>query len=232
MRIKLLDRAAKFLPKKLRQYYTRWTNADMETIRNLLWNPDAIIEFWMDGFNDKGLDKAFMHIVALYDRVLHKDPNWHYFYEGHYSLIRCSFKYQDRVEQYLGRNKIDYRIPIRNWTEGTYVTVKYIDIYKEIFHNISVLIIKMYKDKNGDFLFQAADRVIHPFLNHGFYLAKMAGLLDVYKSDLDAEYYEADYMGKLAVGRAYHIGRIYGQRETHNYYSDYFARIKEKEDDI
>ncbi len=110
----------------------------------IIFNRNEIVEFKLDKFNDSGMDTAFGRIVYIYDTILHKDPLWHYFYEGHYSLIRCSRKYMHKVEKNLIKNGIDYRDPIV-WEEGLYVTKKYQHIYQHIFHYTSVLAIELYK---------------------------------------------------------------------------------------
>ena len=171
----------KVLPKEVRQFLVhKELITEMDNVRDLMWSDNTIVEFWMDGFNDDGLDKAFEHIVKIYDRILCEDEQWHYFYEDHYSLIRCSYKFSSRVKKYLEENYICYR-PITNWNEQTYMTSEYKSIYTTLFHNFSVLIIEMYKKGDGNQLYFAADRIIHPFFNHAIYLAEVDGQLDPYR---------------------------------------------------
>lgn len=212
-----INKLASFLPLKLKHLYVKVFDIDMEHRKDVFWSGDEVMQFRLDGFNDDGLDKAFLRIVDIYDKILYKDPNWHYFYEGDHSLIRCSFKYVDLVETYLKKNGISY-VPPDHWEEGTYTTVMYKDIYKHIFHSISVLMIQMYKNDDGRNLLEAGDRVIHPFFNHGFYLAKMAGMLDKYKTVIDAEHYEADMMMTLARDRTSYIGYRRGVQKAVDYY--------------
>lgn len=167
-----------------------------------------IVEFWMDGFNED-VNIAFGHIRTIYDKILHKDPLWHYFYEGYYSLIRCSKKYEKDIESYLREHNINHRQPTI-WKEGLYVTKKYQHIYKHIFHYTSVLAIEMYKSGDETYYLSAADRIIHPFFNQSLYPAKVSKLCN---DRVNFQYWEAELMGELAIGRAYHIGRVVGQKE-------------------
>ncbi len=199
---------------KVRRLWANITRADTTKRQKLLWDENEIIEFWMEGFNDDGLDKAFVHIVKIYDQVLHKDPQWHYFYEDHYSLIRCSMKYRDKVKKYLDDNNITYKWPVSNWTESMYITNEYQHIYKNIFHSFSTLVIEMFKNEDENKLYEAADRICHPFFNHAMYLADISGKLDIYKDDdsCNTMMWEADQMSQLTTYRASYIGQIKGYK--------------------
>ena len=119
---RLLRLGNKVLPKEIKRLLVhKDVVSGVENVRNLLWDDDAIIEFWMDGFNDEGLRYAFACIVELYDQILHEDEQWHYFYEDHYSLIRCSYKFARKVEKWLDKNDISHR-PMTGWSEHVYVT--------------------------------------------------------------------------------------------------------------
>ena len=186
---------------------------------------DGIIEFWLPGFDNGGMDVAFSHILEIYNSILYKDPLWHYFYEGDYSLIRCSKKYIKNVEDCLVEHGIKFRTPTI-WKEGLYVTKKYQHIYKHIFHHTSVLAIELYKNEDFTSYLAAGDRIIHPFLNQSLYPAKAAGLCEsLENSNIDFQYWEAERMSELATGRAYHIGRIVGQKEIIDFHIE-----KEKEE--
>lgn len=198
----------------VKKKYAEIRKLDVEGYQKLFWKKDNIVEFWMEGFNDNGLDEAFLHIVEIYDKILHKDPQWHYFYEGHYSLIRCSYKYCYDVKKYMDDNSIEYKWPIQNWKENTHMTHEYQHIYRDIFHSFSTLIIEMFKNEDGDKLYLAADRVCHPFFNHAMYLADISGKLDMYKdsSNINIMMWEADQMSQLTIYRAHHIGQIDGHK--------------------
>jgi len=191
----------------LKYRYADWKDLDVESRQKLIWPKNCVIEFWMDGFNDDGLDKAFKHIVAIYDKVLYKDPQWHYFYEDTYSLIRCSYKHCYEVKRYLDEHGIKYKWPVGPWKETLNSTKIFQETFKEMFHSFSVLVIEMFKKDCGCLLYESADRVCHCFHNHAMYLASAEGELDEYEN-IDPMAWEAMQMAKLTALRAYHIGGI------------------------
>ena len=226
---RLLRLGNKLLPKKVKQLLVKHNIInDVENVRSLVWDDTQILEFWLTGFNDEGLDVAFSHLYKIYKTILHEDPQWHYFYEGHYSLIRCSYQYYEKVAKYLNDHDINYKYPGQFWTENTYMTREYMHIYKELFHYFSILVMEMYENGDGNHLFLAADRIIHPFFNHALYLAEMDGQLDYYKEmGLIVDNWEVDKMAYLASGRAYHAGKIAGQKEL----QAYWAKIRKEQED-
>lgn len=154
---------------------------------------------------------------------MREDPQWHYFYEDHYSLIRCSYKYCYRVKKYLDDNNIRYEWPIKTWNENTYMTCEYKHIYTELFHLFSTLVMEMYEKDDGIYLYHASDRIIHPFLNHALYLAVISGQTEWYEErGFDVQEWESIKMMDLARGRAHHIGVIVGEKNV-------IKRITERE---
>jgi len=206
-------RINKFLPRAVKHRISNIFKYNSKELRGVYPEGDnTVIEFWLDGFNTN-MNSAVMHLVAIYDQILHKDPNWHYFYEDHYSLIRCSLKYEQDVKKYLDENNIEYKWPTKLWREGCYVTVQYQEDFKVMFHTFSELIIKMIKKDDGDQLYMAGDRAAHCFHVMAMYLAHYSGSLDRFRaSKLDILYWEADQMARLTAGRAYHIGLIAGEK--------------------
>lgn len=189
---------------------------------------NKIVEFWMLWFNSEGMEAAFSHISTIYEEILRKDPLWHYFYEGDYSLIRCSKKYEKAVAKYLRENNITFKKP-KEWKEGLYVTQKYQYIFKHIFHQTSVLALELFKNEDFKFYVSAADRIIHPFFNQSLYPAKTAGLCDhLESSDIDFQYWEVEAMTRLATGRSFHIGKIVGKKEER----DRFTKKEKTEGEV
>lgn len=217
---RLLRIGHKLLPSKLKGVLIKHGIAkSIDEARRFIYKDDDIIEFSLPGFNDNGLIEPFKHITALYDLYLKDDNYWHFIYEGSYSLIRCSYKYAEKVEKYLDKHKINHK-PIEWWNESTYVTTKYNKSFRDIFHMTSVLVIKMAKNKDKDFyISQAADRLVHIFLLQAIYLAEINGDLDRFREiNYDVEYWEAEHMSTLTRFRAYNIGKIDGQRALTNYW--------------
>jgi len=196
---------------KLKVKYAKLCKLDVEGYQKLLWPKDCVIEFWMDGFNGDGLNVAFRNITAIYERVLHKDPQWHYFYENEYSLIRCSYKYCYEVKKCLDDFNIKYKWPIKNWNEDMYITKHYQDLFKQMFHSYSTLLVNMYINDDMDQLDMAADRATHCFFNHALYLASMTGRLDKYKNTgIGVMMWEAEKMTQLGAYRGHYVGRCDG----------------------
>jgi len=197
-------------------------------VKSSFVNRNEVVEFWLDGFNgdgkesEEGMKRAFSHIVKIYDKILHMDPNWHYFYEGGYSLIRCSYKFAQSVIKYFRDNSIKFQFKSK-WTESLYVTHEYQEIFKQMLHTFSVLTIEMYKNGDDRCLIQAADRVCHCYHNHSLYLANAVGKLNNYRKNHESIMkWEADQMAALTAERCYYNGRYQGERDMQ-------ARYKSRE---
>ena len=159
-----------------------------------------LIEFDLLNFNED-LEMAWKRVNALYDKVLYKDKQWHLFYEGKFSTLRCSPKYASTVEQFLKKFNIEYK---KNgvWRDGSDVVRKYQKVFKEMFHSFSELALRL----DEAYLFNAADRVCHSFFNHVFYMAK--DHRDCFDGTSTAMLmWEAEMMARLSVYRAHYIGR-------------------------
>lgn len=209
---RLLRLGQKLLPAKVKKLLVNHEVVkDMDNVRSLVYKDDYVMEFWLQGFNDYGLIKPFKHILNLYDMYLKDDPYWHFIYEGSYTLIRCSFKYAKKVERYLDKHEIQHK-PISWWQEGTHVTTRYKESFRDIFHITSVLTINMAKNGEEDFYInQSADRIVHIFLLQAIYLAEINGDLDRFREvGYGIQYWEAGHMAKLAQFRSYNIGKIDG----------------------
>ena len=101
---------------------------------------------------------------ALYKDILHKDPFWHFFYEGEYSIIRCSGHLTAEVCDYLEENSVVFTEP-SVWMDDSPMVRKFHTIFTVLFHSYSVLAME-YDDEEW---FVTADRVIHCYMNHQWY---------------------------------------------------------------
>lgn len=228
---KLFRLGQKLLPLKAKKLlFKHKVIKGMDDVRSLTYENDDIIEFWIDGFNSNNLIKTFGHIVTLYNMYLKDDPNWHYIYEGDFTLIRCSYKYAKNLEIYFTKHTIEHK-PMSWWQEGTHVTAIYKDTFKEIFHWTSVLAIQMAAKEEEDFYInQAADRIVHVFLLQAIYLAELNGDLDRYrKSTLNIMYWEAEHMANITKYRTYHIGTIAGHNALRDHWDEMRKRKEEEE---
>jgi hypothetical protein len=223
---KLLRLGHKLLPLKVKHLLVRYGIVKgVDDVRKIVCADDEVIEFYLTGFNDNGLEEAFKHIMNIYDMYLKDDPNWHFIYEDSYTLIRCSYKYVKDLEKYFNEHAIEYKSPTF-WKESTYVTTVYKEVFKKIFHWTSVLTIQMAKNEEEDFYIQqSADRLAHIFLLQSIYLAEINGDLDKLKeSGYDIMYWEAGVMSNLAKYRSYNIGQISGQKKLVAYWKSKGAK--------
>ena len=209
---KLLRLGQKLLPLKAKQLLVKYNIVkEINTVQSLVYDDDDVLEFWLPKFHEDGLEKPFKHIMKLYDMYLKDDPNWHFIYEGHYALIRCSYKYVLDLVNYFNEHGVESNPPTW-WEESTHVTSTYKSIYKEIFHWTSVLAIQMAKNEEENIhIGVAADRMVHVFLLQSIYLAEINGELARYRNrGLDIMYWEASHMADITQYRTYHIGTIAG----------------------
>jgi len=170
---------------------------------------EVVVEFNLNDFNGD-MDHAWFLIKELHRRILKDDPEWHFFYEGKFSIIRCRNKFANRVEKFFEYNLIDCKYN-GTWVDSSYAVREYIDFFKPLFHLYSTLALKL-DDKD---LFCVSDRVTHCFFNHQSYMAK--SYVKVYGQNL----WEARLMGDLTVGRAHYAGRL-------DCYSEAVEKEKEK----
>jgi hypothetical protein len=213
-------RIKKFLPLWFRRKIVNWRKYDVAKRQSFLFDEDHIIEFRLSGFNEN-MDLAFSHLVELYSQILYEDPQWHYFYEDHYSLVRCSLKYRDAVKKFFDDRNITYEWPPNGWVESTHTTYFYREEFKILFHTFSVLTIKMHLNNDGaNYLNEATDRVCHCFFNHATYLAHVSGITKNYEaSGYPVDYWEAARMAELTAFRAYNVGRCKQQKNIAEYFS-------------
>jgi len=159
--------------KKLRNFFGKvkkgWKNKDLvidEKIYEIeLWTWDKEEGQPYINYDE---DKAWGLIKHLYFHVLRFDRHWHFFYENHYNVIRCSESVYSRVIAELDIMKIGY-VEKGEWIDGSATVYKYQDIFKELFHNFSLMAMQEY-DENE--LYKIYDRLTHCFLNHQFYVLK------------------------------------------------------------
>ena len=178
-----------------------------------------IVEFFLPDFNED-LDKAWAKINALYDKVLCKDPNWHFFYEDKYSIIRCSQEFEEKVIKFFEEFDIQYKFN-GLWIDGSEMVCKYNKIFQSMFHCFSELAINMDESE----LFDVADRVTHCFFNHAYYMAKEHRELFKHPYIIDTTMWEAEMMARLTIYRAHYIGKY-----TMKKYYEKLAKEQEKEE--
>ena len=177
--------------------------------KKYLTRKPKIVEFHLLDFNED-MEAAWTRILELYNTILKNDDYWHFFYEGKYSIIRCSKKYKNNVEKHLNNNDIvyEYKGP---WIDGSTYVEHHKQRFIHIFHEYSMLAIELDEDN----FVSVADRVCHCFFNHCTYMA--VSLRQKYGINM----WEGDIMGHLAISRAGYIGKIdtlqgLGRRAKHD----------------
>lgn len=106
-------------------------------------------------------------ITDLHDLVFKNDPNWHFFYEGWYNIIRFSKVFREDVIEYLEKEDITYEEQ-GVWVDGQRITRWYQDLYQPMFHSFSELAIQ----DEGNNITQTLDRVVHCFINHQYFVLR------------------------------------------------------------
>ena len=174
---------------------------------------EKIMEFKLEGFN-KNMREAFGILNRLYRSVLIIDPNWHFFYEGDYTILRCGEEYIDAVRFQLSHGGVSFKWAPEEWIEPWELTAEFQDCFGPIFHSLSVLIMELFERKYlalevDPLILNSADRIIHPFLNMATYLKYFkAGAGD----GGPFVKWEAEIMASLTVTRAHIAGMIAGEQ--------------------
>jgi len=115
------------------------------------------------GFNEDP-ELVWGILKRLYKEVLYEDPFWHFFYEGEYSIVRCSGELTEKVCNFLDGHDIVYMEP-NMWLDSSPTVRKFHAVFTTLFHSYSVLAME-YNDEEW---FVTADRVIHCYMNHQWY---------------------------------------------------------------
>ena len=114
-------------------------------------------------------------LVGLYKEILHKDPNWHFFYEIFFNIIRCSKKFEKDVLTYLSENGTSIYEDKGPWIDNQPITKKYQKHFKAIFHANSEMIMAMAlakdQSKTWEEIYLIADRLAHCFILNCDYIA-------------------------------------------------------------
>lgn len=159
------------------------------------WAYEVLDTFYLTEFN-RDMDKAWNHIKKIYNYVLYDDPNWHYFYEGSFAIIRCSRTRSRQLKKYLRRNKILFK-HIHGWVGENETVSWYWPMFMKLFHNYSLMALVC--DKRD--LVLIFDRVTHCFMNNCEYIA------DNWRGKLGVRW-EAYLQATTAMDRAFNAGKV------------------------
>jgi hypothetical protein len=175
--------------KKVRSFFNK--EADKTLMEVEIW------EYEGEGINHDE-DRAWALIKELYNDILYKDDQWHFFYENFYNIIRCSKKFYPKVIKRLKKLDIVYKEK-GEWVDEQRATRKYQDIFQPMFHSFTMMALKQYHHSMVGLLY---DRVSHCFLNHQYYV------LDEYR-EFHGRQWESRLVNEAAMGRAQYSDRLY-----------------------
>lgn len=164
---------------------------------------DRVTEFVIyDGlayYEPGGLSK----LKGIWAELLCKDPRWHFFFEGDYTLIRCDGGFADRLEKKLRNLGLKFE-RTGEWVDNIAITRKYQELFEAIFHGNSEFAMRAEDREISVFL----DRITHCFLNN----CRTIGRIEKWKVALGvaqpALYWESMLLSQAATGRALVIGEL------------------------
>lgn len=165
----------------------------------------------------------------MYERFLHADPKWHFFYEGNYNHIRCQKSFMEKVTKVLETNGFDFTEPVV-WEDSSATVRAYEEEFTSLFHNFSEIAMKFQNsnDTQQDKLkFESiSDRIIHCFLNHMYYRA-----MTMYEeTDYQNTEYELHILGNLFKSRAWYIGMCNGVWKANAHWEKKIEEARKREE--
>lgn len=156
---------------------------------------DQMVSIKLHDFNEDQLE--ILH--RLWKRHLRHDKHWHFFWEGYYTLIRCTKMFAPKVRTYLKYHKIKFEDQ-GVWIDNIEITQQFQTEFQQMFHAFSELAMKtVKKDNDHQTLIELVDRVCHCFLNN---------MVTNERRDGDYVYWEPSLLMKCALQRATTIGQI------------------------
>jgi len=180
-----------------------------------------VVEVDLKRLNDNPInyneDASWEIIEGAYCTCLQDDPNWHFFYENTYNIIRCSMKNINPLLEYLEECGVTYKYN-GTWIDGSSTVRGHREEFQQMFHAFSMIAIKGYNWRNITYMF---DRVAHCFLNHQAFRIKP------YRT-MFGTMWEPMLVGENANRRAHYIGEIFGAKAMREKFED---RIKVYEEE-
>jgi len=172
-----------------------------------------VVEFEIyDGFDDTDPHETVINLTSLYVNILNEDPNWHFFNEGDFMVVRCSISFVHKVEKFLkDGNFTNYKGP-KEWEESAYITKTFqYKFFIKMFHLISegTMMLVLDKDHRKDYydycVKSIVERMIHAWFNHNMMPAMVFGKR--LSRPIDCQTWESCIIGELGLDRARFAGR-------------------------
>jgi len=107
---------------------------------------NRIMEFNLEDFNGD-MRGAFGILFRIYKNSLCIDPDWHFFYEGNYTILRCGEEWVDAVRTLLAKNRVSFQWEPKEWKEPWELTAELQDQFGSVFHSLSVLVMELFQLK-------------------------------------------------------------------------------------
>ena len=161
-----------------------------------------MVEFELKDFNWTEA-RCLELLRGLWQFCLRYDQYWHFFWEGDYTVVRCSLSFQENVSGFLKRNGVVYAMN-GEWVDNIPITKKYQKQFMGMFHAFSELAMQMEDDEFRLIL----DRVCHCFLNNCHTLKRVHKADDLVGTAWASTFWESLCLADVATGRAYTIGRM------------------------
>lgn len=125
-----------------------------------------MVEIQLYGFNEDWVHKSAgeaRHILhRQWNDHLHKDHNWHFFFEGDHLAIRCAkYGHKKIVSDLRGLGFAADQINVRDYYENVDITKRYLESFLKMFNAFSTIAIQLDHD---DFM-GVLERINHCFLN-------------------------------------------------------------------
>jgi hypothetical protein len=167
------------------------------------------IESYFIRYTDDVVVKDRAHLFEdLYNKVLHKDDKWHFFYEGSYDELRFHSKFKRRVEKFLNKDSRvkNFIEKSEGWDDDHKIVEEYKNYFTEVFHQNSVMAIKLANEiefADDLYLQKVIDRVVHSFFNMIY-------------PHFGRPTLEVDVMKNYLVDRAFYTGMVWQKIKENN----------------
>lgn len=185
----------------------------------------------------KDTEEIWEEFIKIYDEFLIKDELFHFFYEGPYITLRCSYAVGDRlVTEMLNNTNLggtkryfrDTKFYLVSWNNGWYessdIVREFPEYFTKFFHMNSEFAIDYFKEygyyNRGDYYLQyLGDRVIHCFFNTLQYLM-LDDIKLAEKLGMPISVWESRIMKEMAHGRSFYAGMIHQQNVYRKYHNE------------
>lgn len=104
----------------------------------------------------RGYKEQWEIVCTLYDNLLKDDPNWHFFYEPYFVIVRFSAENKSKIEKMLG----DLFNGSTVWVDCSTVE-KYKDYFTKLFHMNCEFVLSNRKIKNKNEVYAIFERMEH-----------------------------------------------------------------------